>query len=176
MRKVYLRLFFHVKNHANLRLKYKNSEVLWENSLEILALFFPTLCRKCEKWSLFRNKKVYAWWIDQLKLFKIWNIFEVKMLPGFSYSKNMANLPGHFIKHKPLISEECGVSVEAENHPRIGRENSRGHFSKMQSFWKSRSISSSAQWAKILKENFLPPVISWNQIPKAISRNSEYFT
>ena len=72
--------------------------------------------------------------IDQLKLFKIWNIFEVKMLPGFSYSKNMANLPGHFIKHKPLISEECGVSVEAENHPRIGRENSRGHFSKMQSF------------------------------------------
>ena len=95
--------------------------------------------------------------IDQLKLFKIWNIFEVKMLPGFSYSKNMANLRGHFIKHKPLISEECGVSVEAENHPRIGRENSRGHFSKMQSFWKSRSISSSAQWARILKKKILVP-------------------
>ena len=32
-----------------------------------------------------------------------------KKLRGFSYSKNMANFEGlgHFIKHKPLISEEC---------------------------------------------------------------------
>ena len=34
MRKVYLRLFFHVKNHANLRLKYKNSEVLLRESVK----------------------------------------------------------------------------------------------------------------------------------------------
>ena len=31
-----------------------------------------------------------------------------KNLRGFSYSKNMASVSlGHFIKHKPLISEEC---------------------------------------------------------------------
>ena len=36
-----------------------------------------------------------------------------KKLRWFSYSKNMANfevfLLGHFIKHKPLISEECEI-------------------------------------------------------------------
>ena len=35
-----------------------------------------------------------------------------KQRRGYSYSKNMANFEafhylGHFIKHKPLISEEC---------------------------------------------------------------------
>ena len=35
-----------------------------------------------------------------------------KKIRGFSYSKNMATFEGHFIKHKPIISEEWLASTK----------------------------------------------------------------